>query len=219
MKDKSNFTSNSCSLFTNFGTIIFELARAVFVEVMINSVWKLLLWILHNWQFLQRSFYGGNSISIKSILIILLLDQPFCFTIKNALVWKVHSMLIFLNNFFCLFTVCLVLMNLLLESSKHTLFRLRCLLLGSLYITRLLLQLFFFLLKFRGEFTYKTFVWILLFFTDVFYWCLCNIRSSCSWFFILNFINNLCNHTFLIRLLLLWFRLWLVLLLLVWLKL
>lgn len=146
------------------------------------------------------SFYSGNGISVKSILVILLLDQPFSFTIKYALVWQVHSMLIFLHNFFCFFTVCLVLMNLLLESSKHTFFGLRCFLLGSLYITRFLLQLLFFLPKFRGEFTYETFVWISLFLITVFYRWLCWCGSSCSWLFIWNnFINNLCNHTFFIR--------------------
>jgi hypothetical protein len=102
-------------------------------------------------------------------------------------------MLIFWYNFLCFFTVCLILMNLLLESSKHALFRLGCFFFRSLYITCVVL-LFIGSLKLSSKFAYESFVWISLFLIWIFDSWLLLWSISRSWrVFTLDFVNNLCN--------------------------
>jgi len=147
------------------------------------------LWILSVFVYTNTSNILSCTVCIKCILIILLLYKPFCFTIKYAFIWDIHCMLIFLDNFFSFFTVCLILMNLLLESSEHSFFGLGCFFFCCLDIIHFFFWLLVFL-EFRSELAYETskliisFTW---FFRFIRWWgCLRGSRI-----FILHFIDHL----------------------------
>jgi len=135
--------------------------------------------------------------SLKSVFIILLLDQPLSFSVKYALVWNIHGMLVLLNNFLSLLTVCFILWNLFLESCKHSFFRLRWFFSTHLHIIILFLRLLFsfWSLIFPGKFAYETPKLFVSFRTPILIIIFIWNRYRWRLLFNLNFINYLWNLT------------------------
>lgn len=140
--------------------------------------------------------WGGVAIRFcfKGVLIILLLYKSFCFSIEYTLLSQFHSMLILLDYFLSFITVSLVLLNLFLESSKHSFLRLWrflficlnvCVVFRLIFIWRILE----FVSKFANE-TAELFVTICAF--------IIALRSAIGW---LLFDNYLLNY---LRLFLVW---------------
>jgi len=108
----------------------------------------------------------SSNLWVQLQLVILVLNKPLCFSIQHTSVVIVHSMLKITDNLFSFFSICFILLYLLLETGLYSFFGFLSLLLASLNI-RIFIAVFFFLLlsvEFFSVSTNKSSWWIIIFF-------------------------------------------------------